>query len=454
MTLFFLVTTALFAQHPEAFSTLAKSFEEDTKAIESMRDELYFSEHETLFSEYEKRVNETFEVGFDLDDAIHNGEDTSKLKERYLKALRELKDDQDALDLIYVQALNDAIKVDDIRLFTYLMQHPMRPLKNERIRNRALQYYEIKRKKIKIMEVELLRQEKMFDAYSRKIAFEEQQSYEEHLKVLTASQAKTIRQKSVKSRRNSVLVSTETRKSAVVFFAENFNAYAVTLTLKFKSLQNYSGNKKLPLYVELMPQERKQIITIQRDDPRLKASYQSTYGWVMGVASAQHDDSYMYLVPFKKGSSVRVSQGFNGAASHKGYSRYAVDFAVSTGTPIYAARSGKIVSTKSTGDRGGFDRSFGKYANFIVIEHSDQTLGKYYHLKKGGVNVAVNQMVKRGDLIGYSGNTGYSSGPHLHFSVSKVDPKYRQRPITVPFKLQTLNGVVTTPKRGDRYEVY
>jgi murein DD-endopeptidase MepM/ murein hydrolase activator NlpD len=451
--IFFLVTSALFAQHPEAFSTLAKSFEEDTKAIEAMKQQEYFQEHETLFKEYEERVNHTFEMGFELDDAIDQHHETSELKDNYLKALRELENDQKALELVYVHALNDAIAHNDIKLFIYLMKHPMRPLKNERVRNRALGYYETIRSKHKIMECELLRQEKKFDAYSRKIAFEEQHSYEEHLKVLTASQAKKIRQSGTKSRRNRVLVSRKEIPNGISFYAENFNAYSVTLLLKFKTLQNYIPNKSLPTLIELQAGEKKNILQMVRDNPKLPSRYQSTYSWVMGVTSAQHDKSYLYRVPFKRGTTVRVSQGFNGSASHKGYSRYAVDFAVNTGTPIYAAREGRVVATKSNGNRGGFERSFGQYANFIVIEHSDGTFGKYYHLKQGGVAVRINQRVKQGELIGYSGNTGYSSGPHLHFSVSKVASKDRLRPVTVPFKFQTASGVITAPKRGDRYTV-
>ncbi len=448
----FLLSTTIYATHPEAFSTLAKSFEEDTQRIEAYKQEAYFSKHEKFFKEYEERVQQTFDLGFDLDRAIVNSGDTSVLKQKYLSALRKLKNDQSALDRIYVNALNDSIKNDDIKLFSYLIQHPMRPLQNEHIRNRALSYYETKRSSVKIMEAEQLRQEKKFDAYSRQIAYEEQQAYQEHIKVLTAAQANKIRQSGVRQKRNSVLVSTKNIGNAVEFYAENLNAYDVTLTLKLKNLKNFIPSRKLPLYVELHAHAKETIIQLKQENSSLKAYYESTYGWVMGVASAEHDNSYLYGIPFKKGTSVRVSQGFNGTTSHKGYSRYAVDFAVPTGTAVYAARGGKVVSTKSTGNKGGFIKGYGRYANFIVIEHSDKTFGKYYHLKKGGVLVKVGDTINRGNLIGYSGNTGYSSGPHLHFSVSKVDPKYRQRPITLPFKFQsTNNGVITEPRRGDVY---
>ncbi len=447
----FLVGTTVYATHPEAFSALAKSFEEDIKTIQSYKQEAYFSKHKKLFKEYEKKVQQAFELGFNLDRAIANSGDTSVLKQKYLSALRKLENDQSALDRIYVNALNDSIKKDNIELFGYLIQHPMRPLQKRHIKKTALSYYEKKRSHNKIMEAELLRQEKRLDTYSRQIAYEEQQAYQEHIKVLTAVQANKIRQSGIKQKRNSVLVSTKNVGNAVEFYAQNFNAFDVTLTLKLKNIKNFIPSHKLPLYVELPAHTKEAIIQLKQEDSRLKTYYESTYGWVMGVASAKHDNSYLYGIPFKKGEKVRVSQGFNGTTSHKGYSRYAVDFAVPTGTAVYAARGGKVVSTKSTGNKGGFVKGYGIYANFIVLEHSDKTFGKYYHLKKGGVLVKVGDTINKGDLIGYSGNTGYSSGPHLHFSVSKVDPKYRQRPITLPFKFQSSNGIITEPRRGDVY---
>jgi murein DD-endopeptidase MepM/ murein hydrolase activator NlpD len=229
--------------------------------------------------------------------------------------------------------------------------------------------------------------------------------------------------------------------------------YDVTLTLKLSELHNFTASETLPVFVELKAGQRQKILMLERHDAQAKASYQSSYGWVMGVASARHDYDFLYRVPFKKGFSVHVSQGYNGRASHHGYARHAVDFSVPVGTAIYAARSGKVVALKASGVRGGFDRSYGKDANYIVIEHDDKTFGKYYHLKQHGVVVNVGQKVAQGELIGYSGNTGYSSGPHLHFSVSKVDPKYMQRPITLPFKFKTAAGIVKHPREGDVYVV-
>ena len=139
--------------------------------------------------------------------------------------------------------------------------------------------------------------------------------------------------------------------------------------------------------------------------------------------------------------------------THRGLSAYAIDFPVPDGTPIHAAREGIVVGAEGSNSIGGMSPEYRKYANYVIIEHSDGTMRNYYHLRKNGAHVKIGQKVSKGDLIGYSGNTGYSSGPHLHFSVSKVDPVSMRRPMNLPVKLQALEGIVTLPRKGDRYTV-
>ena len=111
------------------------------------------------------------------------------------------------------------------------------------------------------------------------------------------------------------------------------------------------------------------------------------------------------------------------------------------------------MGSEGSNNLGGGSPEYRKFANYVIIEHSDGTMGNYYHLKQGGAVAVIGQKVAKGDLIGYSGNTGYSSGPHLHFSVSKVDPVSMRRPMNLPIKMQTLQGIVTLPRKGDQYTV-
>ena len=126
------------------------------------------------------------------------------------------------------------------------------------------------------------------------------------------------------------------------------------------------------------------------------------------------DSTYIYDLPFKKGKFYRVSQGYNGKYSHK--NTYAVDFDMIEGTEVYAAREGKVILVKQDSNIGCAHIKCVKYANFVHVFHPDGTMGEYVHFKQFGVQVKLGDNIKKGDLIGYSGSTGFSSGPHLHFN--------------------------------------
>jgi LysM repeat protein len=96
----------------------------------------------------------------------------------------------------------------------------------------------------------------------------------------------------------------------------------------------------------------------------------------------------------------RKTQGIHG---HNG-----VDIAASIGTPVYAAADGQIIAAKSTGYNGG-------YGSMIIIKHNGNIQTVYAHLSY--VGVSVGQYVTKGQTIGAVGNTGRSTGPHLHFEV-------------------------------------
>ncbi len=86
------------------------------------------------------------------------------------------------------------------------------------------------------------------------------------------------------------------------------------------------------------------------------------------------------------------------------------------GTPIIAARSGVVVKTENEQAGRGNDPS----GNFVRVQHDDGTEGAYLHLKQGSVSVRVGQRVAVGSPLALSGNTGNSSGPHLHFVVQRA----------------------------------
>ncbi|MFJ6568595.1 M23 family metallopeptidase [Streptomyces sp. NPDC091292] len=99
------------------------------------------------------------------------------------------------------------------------------------------------------------------------------------------------------------------------------------------------------------------------------------------------------------------------ASKHSGQ-----DFAVPTGTPVKAVSAGTVVKAGGNGAGDG-----PAYGNAIVIKHSNGKYSQYAHLSK--VNVKIGQSVSAGQNIAASGNTGNSSGPHLHFEI-RTTPNY------------------------------
>ena len=139
------------------------------------------------------------------------------------------------------------------------------------------------------------------------------------------------------------------------------------------------------------------------------------------------DSSYVYALPFEKGRGHRLMQGYFGRFSHK--ERVALDFNMKKGTKICAARDGVVVRLKEDSDRGGWGPKYRPYGNNIVIQHADGTRAGYWHLQKDGALVNVGDTVKKGQVIGLSGQTGYAFQPHLHFIVwTSVNDNWRNLP--------------------------
>ncbi|GHA77688.1 peptidoglycan DD-metalloendopeptidase family protein [Cognatilysobacter bugurensis] len=126
-----------------------------------------------------------------------------------------------------------------------------------------------------------------------------------------------------------------------------------------------------------------------------------------------------YRLPLPHAQVPRIDQGYGGRFSHTdAQNRYAVDFAVPEGTPVLAAREGAVMQVESGFRNAGTNAArFAAQANYVRIAHDDGTMAVYAHLQPDGALVRVGQRVQAGERIGLSGNTGYTTGPHLHFVV-------------------------------------
>ena len=120
-------------------------------------------------------------------------------------------------------------------------------------------------------------------------------------------------------------------------------------------------------------------------------------------------------VPFGCGMSFPVSQTHN-VGSHVGNDAWAWDFRMPEGTPVVAALDGVVRLARGDSEEGGCDPSMARKANYVVLEHAGNLETQYLHFTT--VSVVPGQHVRRGELLGYSGKTGWACGAHLHFKVA------------------------------------
>lgn len=178
------------------------------------------------------------------------------------------------------------------------------------------------------------------------------------------------------------------------------------------------------------------------------------YHWnaTLGSPQAQHHPPRPYRAPFALGASYVVSQAYPTHITHvTADSRYAVDIALPDGTPVYAAREGTVINVRHDAFLGATDPALLDQANVVEILHQDGTIALYAHLHWDSIRVRIGQQVRLGEYIANSGNTGFTSGPHLHFAVWRNSGGGE---IAVPVTFAGLGGAPVRPETGVALTAY
>ena len=206
--------------------------------------------------------------------------------------------------------------------------------------------------------------------------------------------------------------------------ARNRGPAPVSVRLTLSGADNVVASQSLPVHAVVRPNSEMVLLQIRPADPARSLRFSSQSAYNLGNFHAQHDPQARYRLPFADGGSFVISQAADGPlTTHSAAdSENAVDFTLPEDTPIVAARDGTVIETEAANRYGGRDRVLLNMANYVRILHADETVATYAHLAPGGVTVAPGQRVTAGTLIGYSGATGYTAGPHLHFVVQKPAP--------------------------------
>ena len=223
-------------------------------------------------------------------------------------------------------------------------------------------------------------------------------------------------------------------------WADNSLAGPIEVMLYFSKRENVRGEPDLPARATVPAGGSTLVSRLRAVDGSRQGVFELRLEAMPGTPNARPRD-VEYLLPLAL-PQPRIEQGFNGSYSHTDAgNRHALDFSAPVGTPVLAARGGTVMQVESDYAKAGLSlEKYGGRANFVRIVHDDGTMGLYAHLKEGGVHVRVGQQVSAGQRIGLSGNTGFTTGPHLHFV---VQVNRGMNVVSIPFKMR---GVGTSAR--------
>lgn len=246
-----------------------------------------------------------------------------------------------------------------------------------------------------------------------------------------------------------IFVTVQKNADGATFFITTTNKFETMTTISMNS-KNLSSEVSFPFSFTSIGADKVQLFTLKQINPTESWHYNFTFKWRAVISKVKPDLNFVYDLPFETNSSFELSQGYNGDISHQPPYQYSYDFKMPIGTPIVAAREGMVVNCKSNSNVGGPSIKYWNDANFVSILHNDGTIANYLHLKKKGVLFSIGDKVQKGTLIGYSGNTGYSTGPHLHFEVNiTIDGLTHQ---SIPITVRTKSGEFSELIKGVTYQ--
>lgn len=195
-----------------------------------------------------------------------------------------------------------------------------------------------------------------------------------------------------------------------------------------------------------------QVLIETREHAGGKGELRFAWRDALGPPGAVHAPTHPYRAPFALGSTYTVSQAYPAHITHvTPDSQYAVDFVLPDATPVYAAREGTVINVRHDSFTGAPLPVMLDQANVIEILHADGTIALYAHLHWDSIRVRIGQYVHAGEYIANSGNTGFTTGPHLHFAVWRNNGAAN---VSVPVQFAGLGGAPVTATTAQPLTAY
>jgi murein DD-endopeptidase MepM/ murein hydrolase activator NlpD len=228
------------------------------------------------------------------------------------------------------------------------------------------------------------------------------------------------------------------------------NSYHAPVQIAFQlSAVNLSANVPTSGTLLLQPRSETELLVLERanSDEAMSLDYQ--YQYIPGSPDAVHRVEVPYRLPYALAAAYTVSQAYPDRITHTDpSSQHAFDFVMPVGTGVYAAREGVVIEVASDHFEAGVDPAVdGPRANLVRVLHDDGTMSLYGHLNWNSIRVVPGQHVARGEYLADSGNTGFSTGPHLHFVVQR---NAGGRIVSVPIAFAGAGAASVEVASGDR----